>query len=472
MHSRPTSQDPSRGGRPAEGPRSLDRPTAAVCPRAAPSLAGNFAWGLLGNVALGACQWGVVILLARWGDTLMVGQFALAMAVTTPVVLLAGLALRTVQATDARADFRFGEYLALRLLTSAAAAAVIAGFVALAPLDAVACGTVLAVGAAKLVDSLSDLLYGVFQQHERMDLVGRSQVLRGAASLVLGALGVGMSGSVLWASLGLVAASAAVLAAYDLPAAVRLGGAEQSWTSWLRPSWEWGRIGRLWRLTLPLGVTVMLGALIANLPRYFVEWFLGTAELGVFAALAWITTAGSMVVNALAHSATPRLARYYAAGGAAAFCGLLVRLLAGAAGLATAAVLLAWGLGPTLLNAVYGPDYTGQQEVFLWLTVSLGIGFGICVLDNALYAARRFSVQVPINAAVVVVSGAACTAAVPRLGLRGAAVVVAATSLVQLLARVGPVWVAVREISTAARGAALSDAVVDHTAAPMLSSHP
>src|SRR5579864_9762127 len=89
------------------------------------SLTGNFSWTLVGTGLYAFCQWGMLVVLAKLCSPDMVGQFALALAITAPVFVFAGLNLRTVQVTDARRDFQFGDYLGLRLLSIAAALAVV-----------------------------------------------------------------------------------------------------------------------------------------------------------------------------------------------------------------------------------------------------------------------------------------------------------------------------------------------------------
>jgi len=64
------------------------------------------------------CQWLVLIVLAKLGSPAMVGQFALALAVTAPVMLFFSLQLREVQATDAARAYSFREYLGLRAIST------------------------------------------------------------------------------------------------------------------------------------------------------------------------------------------------------------------------------------------------------------------------------------------------------------------------------------------------------------------
>src|SRR4051794_16358727 len=66
------------------------------------SLRANFTWTFVGNVIYAACQWGMLVVLAKVARPETVGNFALALAVTAPVIMLTNLQLRAVQATDAR----------------------------------------------------------------------------------------------------------------------------------------------------------------------------------------------------------------------------------------------------------------------------------------------------------------------------------------------------------------------------------
>src|SRR5450759_4705386 len=73
------------------------------------SLRRNFGWTVAGNVIYAGCQWGVLIVIAKSGTPAMVGQFALALAVTAPIMILANQGLRALQATDAQRHFTFGD---------------------------------------------------------------------------------------------------------------------------------------------------------------------------------------------------------------------------------------------------------------------------------------------------------------------------------------------------------------------------
>jgi O-antigen/teichoic acid export membrane protein len=400
----------------------------------------NFTWTLVGNVVYAGCQWAMLMVLAKLGSPEKVGQFALGLAVTAPVIMLSNLQLRAVQATDAEGSYSFGHYLALRLVTTLLALASIGIIVACTRYGRDTSLVVLAVAGAKAVEAISDVLYGLWQQHERLDRIAKSMLIKGPLSLGVVTLNLHMTGSVLAAALGLVIAWAMVLLAYDIPSAIAIlrctmrqrdDSVTAPYRSLLRPRWERRSLLRLAALALPLGVTMLLLSLTTNIPRYFIERVLGVRALGIFAALAYSLTAGTTVVAALGQSASPRLAKYYAAGNRGAFQALLLKLLLAGASLGVAGLLVAFVGGRQLLNVAYTAEYAEHAGLLLLLMGAAAIGYVASFLGYAATAARQFRPQLPLSIAAATTTVLACAWLVPRFGLPGAAWALLITSAVQ-----------------------------------------
>src|SRR6516165_6140027 len=182
----------------------------------------NFLWTLTGNVFYAACQWGILVVLAKLGTSQMVGEFALALAITAPVVIGAGLSLRSIQATDETSQYRFGDYLLLRLLTTGAAGLVIIGIVWFSRYGRHTAAIILIVGLAKGFESVSDIFYGLLQQHERMDRIALSMIIKGLLSLAAVTSAIYLGGDLLLGVCGLTAGWALMLVFYDVPSGGRM----------------------------------------------------------------------------------------------------------------------------------------------------------------------------------------------------------------------------------------------------------
>lgn len=413
-------------------PAPYDAPAATPTPGPQPlSLTRNFLWTLLGNGVYMGCQWGMLVALAKLGTPDMVGQFALGLAVTAPVFLLTNLQLRAVQVTDVGGSYAFGHYLGLRVLTTAAAIAIT---IALALTGGYPDGTasiVIALGVAKAIESVSDMFGGLSQLRERMDLIAKSLLIKGPASLAAFVVTTWLTRSVLWGVLALAAVWMAVLIAYDA-AAIRPRADAGSGPAPVMPRWERAPMSALAWLALPLGVTMALTSLGTNIPRYVIQHSMGERALGIFAALAYTMTAGTAVVGALGQSASSRLARHFAHGEIAEFRALVGKLVACGVALGAACVLVAVTAGSRVLRLLYTPEYAEHGDLFVLLTCAAAVGYVASFLGYAVTAARCFRAQSPLFAIVGAWTALACSWLIPRYGLSGAGWALVSSAVLQL----------------------------------------
>ncbi len=396
------------------------------------SLRRNFSWTFGGNVVYAGCRWGILVVLAKLGSAEMVGQLVLGLAIAEPVIAFLNLQLRTVLATDANHEYRFDEYLVLRLFTAMLALLLVTGV-------AIAVGyrwetflIIVAVGLSKAIDSLSDMLYGLLQQYERMDRIAKSMIMKGLLALVLFAVTLYLTDSLFWGTLGLALAWTIILAGYDARNALlilrtathRKGGegAEGKFLTMIfKPRLEMGKLISLSWIALPLAFVTLLSELNNNAARYFIERYLGERELGIFGALAYLMLAGFAVVNALAHVAGPRLAKYYAARNLAAFRTLLLRLIGLGGLLGIAGCFAAWSAGEWILTLLYQPEYAEHGAVFFWLMTAAGISYVAAILGCGILATRQFSRLMVPNMIVTASSFGLSMILIPSFGLVGAA---------------------------------------------------
>ncbi|PSB30275.1 polysaccharide biosynthesis protein, partial [filamentous cyanobacterium Phorm 46] len=176
----------------------------------------NFSWTFTGNLVYAASQWGMLVLLAKLGSPEMVGQFTLGLAVTAPAMMFTNLHLRSVQATDAKQQYVFADYLGLRLIGTGLALLIIAGITLKAGYRWETSLVILVIGIAKAFESISDVFYGLIQQHERMDRIAIALMIKGPLSLLFLSIGVLFTKTVLGGVVGLAVAWAIVLFACDI----------------------------------------------------------------------------------------------------------------------------------------------------------------------------------------------------------------------------------------------------------------
>lgn len=379
------------------------------------SLRKNFSWTFLGNAFYAGSQWVLLVFLARLGSQAEVGQFALATAVCTPIIMFSNLKLRSVQAADALEDYPFGTYLALRFVTSVLALLAIFAILLFTGYSGTLAWVIMVMALAKTFESISDVFYGLQQRHEQMDVIAWSMMIKGVLSIVAFAVGFWAMRSLLGGVAGLAAAWAFTLICFDIPRARRLAG-----TSMSRPLWSFGLMRQLAVLALPLGLTVAVGSLSANVPRYFIDGLLTTEELGVFAAISYLMVAGSMIIAAIGQSATPRLAQLYRNGHHQAHYRLVMKLLAIGGAIGLAGVVVVAVVGTYILEFAYGSTYAEYKDLFFWIMVNAGIGYSYVFLGTALTSMKKFNIQLPVHLFGLAVLAGACWILMPDFGLLGA----------------------------------------------------
>lgn len=406
-------------------------PPAAVTPGA--PLRVTFAWTLAGNIIYAGCQWGMISVLAKLGNTKAVGQFALALAITAPVFMLTNLALRGVQATDARSEFLFEDYFSLRVIGTATALLAVLAISLVNRRTSSLLAIVACVALAKAVESLTDIIAGLLQKHERLDQVAISMMLKGICSVVAFGIVFAASHNVTAASAALFVTWSVVFLSYDLQRSNRILGSGGTYFLFDRR-----RLLKLAKLAAPVGVVLALVSLNVNIPRYVVEKYCGTSQLGIFAALSYLVVVANLLVNALGQSAVVRLSRHFANGSVSSFTHLLQKMCLLAMAGAFLALILAHFFGQTALRLLYGPEYQGYMAVLLVMVGSSGVSAIASFLGYGMTAARRFREQLPVFVATLATCGIVSLLLTPRFGIMGAAWAIALASVAQVL---GSFWV-------------------------------
>lgn len=366
---------------------------------------------MLGNAYYAACQWLVLIVLARFGSVEDVGIFTLALALTAPVVVFFGLGLRTILASDVRHERRFSAYVTVKTVTATSA------FLACSVIALWYTGptrwTILAVAAAKTVETVSDLFYGYAQREQRLDRIALSLALRGTIGTALLTVLYLTTHNLALSSCAYAAGWLGVLWCYD----------RKNVHETRRPfdKHPWAAASPVFRIGLPLGLTGLMGLLGPNIPRYVLENSYGAAALGVFSGMAYFMVAGNIPVMALGQSLVPILARLHANGEKQKFTALVLRALGGVFLLGMLGVAAAYFFGAFVLDGIYGPAFAAHADILPLIAIAAAIVYLGNILGFAISSARIFVAQAPAFTLVALASLAGALLFIPAYGLKGAA---------------------------------------------------
>ncbi len=397
--------------------------------KAKPGMRRSIGWQVVANIIYTASQAVMLVLLGSLGDINDVGVFALGTAVTAPVFLLADVNLRVALAAEGDGRTHIGRYLQIRAV-STTLALIVCGLMVLLGLHIV----VLAAAVSKAVESFSTLLYGIIEADGGAMRTGQSMVERSFSGLLFFAIGFVMTESVSIAFLGLAFGWLLEVTLRTLPAALATSTP------------DWAHVGAVpsipsvARSAGPLGMAQFAYSVSSMIPRLVLERVAGTAALGAFATVAYLTQAVLPLAIALGVTILPRLSEHRARGEEAPFR----HLLAKAATLITLACVVgaagAVVIGPWVIETVF--QVHASRTLIGLVFVSLAATLVQRIYARAIQAARRFKLFLAIDLVSLAVTVIVVFPLVDAFGEVGAAATLAiayTSSLIVTKIRVGSV---------------------------------
>jgi len=379
---------------------------------------------VMGQVVFAFGQWAILALIARVGGAESAGTYALATAIAGPIILFSGLQLRLIQEADARQRFSFHQILTLGTLSSGLGLVAVAAVAFIAYPGEEAGATIIAMGGVKAVENLSHFYYGRALRFKRADLISQSLMWRSglafgafaAAYLVTQDIPASLT-SVAVAWLGFWALFDRRMARLHSPDMPRPDDLKET-----KESRGYTALRALIMAGVPLAISITLGSINSYVPRYFVEGFLGTATLGIFAALAYFAFPGRLVMNAISRTAGPRIADMFANGDAAGIRRLVLQMIGFGIVIGVALVVLVLVAGEPLLWLLYGPEFAKHADLFPWIMSVAIVSHMVAPLGHALTAMQIIRIQPFVVALTVLVNGCLCFLLVPHLGMQGVVV--------------------------------------------------
>lgn len=402
------------------------------------SLKRNFVWMFIGNAIYSACQWLLISVLAKMTTPESVGKYALAIAITAPLMYLANFSVGVMLVTDTLRQNRFEDYRNTRVVLIALSFLATAAICAASGFSQELFALTLIVGVSQFSDCMSELYRSAMFRSEMMSQVAISLIFRGLLSVSITTLILYQTRNLLWALAGMALSRIAVLVAFDIPMsrsvtapddrssvfASATGRLKRFSLSRTLEAINFRRMLEITRTAFPLTIVTVLTSLVINLPRYFIEHYVGHRELGIFAAMWSLLTAGNMVAIAMGQAIFPKLSVLYSNNDLLGFKRLIVSAVQSGLVLGVLGILGAILLGKQILTLAYRAEYAEHQWIFVAVMATGMLVYIITLLGNAATSARAFKHQAFLMAAVATTTLIGSWLAVPRYGVLGAVVAI------------------------------------------------
>lgn len=354
------------------------------------------------------CQWLTSVLITRM-SLAAGGILTLAIAVTNPFSAIALYSMRAYQVSDIDDRFSSGVYIASRLLTMGLAVILCTAYALWNRYDPLMFTCVLLYMGLRLCEAMADVFQGISHKGGRLDIVGRSFILRGILStggfFAVWAATQDMALSML-AMAGL---SLAGVLLYDLPQSSRLAS--------IRPVFDWQALWQLGLACLPLTINTFLISHTGALPSTTLEAYADKASIGIYGALSMpctiIQMAGSFIFNPM----IPRFAEMIKNRRKEPLQRQFLMSIGIILGLTLLCSLAAWLLGPWALTLVFNAEVASYAPLLPQLIMVSGLITLTWFFALFLIIVRSYSGLLITNAATLACTWVLCRHMIPAGGV-------------------------------------------------------
>lgn len=381
---------------------------------------------LAGTGVYALSQWLLVIVYARAGGPEAVGLFAIATAISAPLVVLSQMSMRQVMIADVARRFSFAEYLTARWTLSIAA--VVASFIVAVSIGyrGAALLTITAFGVGRAFESVSDIFYARSQAQGGLRRVSGYTGVRGLATLAA-------SGGAMLATHSMVV-SALAFAIASLACQLMVRALEQRLFRPEQAGWARARLSRELLLhSAPLALSQFLVSLTAYAPRLILQHFGGERLAGQAGAVEYFLSLGLLGVAALGQAGLAPMAQAFHRGDRGGFVRLVATITAGSAALGVGMAFAAYVAGERVILALYGASFDEAASAAAIIIAGGAFGYVASILGYAVSVTGRYDRMIGWSVAALIVTLAGSYLAVWQSGLPGLGYALAASGSVSAL---------------------------------------
>lgn len=354
------------------------------------SLGRNVRYSVFGYTVFLTGQTGVILVISRFQSIEDAGRYGFSLAVLSILFVLSNLGLRTSYATDLASTKSYSIYMQTRRFTSLIALTIGLGITATLYLyDARTSAVFVILLISKSSESFSDMAYGCFQRHHRMDLVLKSLIIRGFASFFLFATATYLTGSLIF-SLILQSTTWTITAfLHDYRTSISLpdNNSNEKQPSILEIIVE----------NIPLGIGNLFTEITVSSPRVIVTSLQGLSQGGIYSAIGYSLIFGSAFAASVTHATASKLAEAHNAANKGAFLRLLLVFTVSLFFVGILIVLVV-SIDPDFIVVLtFGDQYAGNGNLLVMFCLVLAARMPVAALQTGLIAQRQMVVNAKIR---------------------------------------------------------------------------
>lgn len=387
----------------------------------------DYFWNSLGVFLQSAISPILLILVTRLNGIDSSGIFSYAFSLAIIFWALGLWDGRTYQVSDADQEFSSYGYIMVRIITSVFVLITALLFSAANSYDLIKTTIIISLVLCKMLESITDALYGVFQIHHSLYKVGISLALKSVFGLVSFVLVDCITGSVPYSIVAMIATNILVIAIYDIPTTRRL---EKIAIHVLFRRQHVLEAVKIMRKTWPVFIVIFLTMFSLNIPRYFLDRYY-PQDVGYFGIMAMPITLLALFISFILQPNIVQLSEVFAQHNYRKFKAMVRRIVIMTSCIGIVGFIGTVFLGVWSIDLIFNIRIESFFGALLILTAGALTGAVATVYMNILIVMRRFKAQFFIFLTTNIAMALIAMPVVKYTGMNGAVMLFLATTFVQ-----------------------------------------
>ena len=177
----------------------------------------DYIWNSIGSFLQSAISPILLIVITRFNGVEDSGLFSFAMSLSVVFWAISLWGGRTYQVSDVKKEFSSGDYIVVRFISSLIVAVFSISFCILSGYDLIKTELIMVLVSFKILESITDSMYGVLQIHNKLYIVGISLTMKSVFGFMLFTLVDILTKNIIYGALSIFIVNIAVVIFYDIP---------------------------------------------------------------------------------------------------------------------------------------------------------------------------------------------------------------------------------------------------------------
>lgn len=376
------------------------------------SVSKNIAWSSVGSFVYFFSQWLLTIAVTRIAGYSEAGIFSLGMSLSNMFYCVAIYGVRNYQVSDIKDKYSAKTYIISRYITCLISFFVFILFVVINQYNIHTFIAITLYMVFKLTEALVDVYHGIDQKCWRMDIVGKSFIMRSGITFLSFVVSLYFTKSLSLSILLMGIGSLLVVLLYDKKRSLQLIMSTNE-------ACDINKVKALLIECIPLVIYLFLSTAIGSIPRFFLEKYYGNEILGIFASVATpaviVQVASSYVFNPMITLFAEKLEQKEQSG----FLKLFFKCLLGIGiisiiALLGAALLKDWGL-----SLLFGESILGYTYLFVPVIITTILTALVWFECSILTVYRELKMLMYVNAFIFILCVTLSIICVSKNGMMG-----------------------------------------------------